>query len=250
MIGQSVRRLEDGPLLRGRARFVADISFPNEAHLRVVRSEVASGSIVDIDVSEALRADGVVGVWTGEDLVAVPPIDFRQIGYDELLPHRQPVLARGSVRYVGEPVAIVVAEDAYLAEDIAELVIVDIEPLEFEPVEAMVLESEYGSVDQAFSDARHVLELELTVGRHSGIPMETRGLIARPDPDSGRLELHGASKVPHYTCAAISAMLDLEPQSVVGRECAVGGGFGIRGELYPEDVLVAWAALRLNRPVK
>ena len=107
-----------------------------------------------------------------------------------------------------------------------------------------------GRSNQAFSEAHHVLELELSVGRHSGIPMETRGLIARPDPDSGILELHGASKVPHYTCAAISAMLDLEPSSVVGRECSVGGGFGIRGELYPEDVLVAWAALRLNRPVK
>ncbi len=250
MIGESVRRLEDDSLLRGRARFIADISFPNQAHLRVVRSEIARGLIVDIDVSEALRADGVIGVWTGEDLASVPQIDFRQIGYDELLPYRQPVLARGSVRYVGEPVAVVVAEDAYVAEDIAELVIVDIEPHEMEPVEAMVLESEYGPVDQAFSEADHVLELEFTVGRHSGIPMETRGLLARPDPDSGRLELHGASKVPHYTCAAISAMLDLEPHSVVGRECAVGGGFGIRGELYPEDVLVAWAALRLNRPVK
>ena len=250
MIGESVRRLEDDPLLRGRARFIADISFPNQVHLRVVRSEIARGLIVNIDVSEALRADGVIGVWTGEDLASVPPIDFRQIGYDELLPYRQPVLARGSVRYVGEPVAVVVAEDAYVAEDIAELVIVDIEPHEMEPVEAMVLESEYGPVDQAFSEADHVLELEFTVGRHSGIPMETRGLLARPDPDSGRLELHGASKVPHYTCAAISAMLDLEPHSVVGRECAVGGGFGIRGELYPEDVLVAWAALRLNRPVK
>ena len=148
----------------------------------MVRSEVACGEIADIDISEALHADGVVGVWTGEDLAAVPPIDFRQIGYDELLPYRQPVLARGSVRYVGEPVAIVVAEDAYGAEDIAELVIVDIEPLDFEPVEAMVLDSEYGSVDQAFSKAHHVLELELTVGRHSGIPMETRGLVARPDP--------------------------------------------------------------------
>ena len=216
----------------------------------MVRSEVACGEIVDIDVSEALQADGVVGVWTGEDLAAVPPIDFRQIGYDELLPYRQPVLAQGMVRYVGEPVAVVVAEDAYMAEDIAELVIVDIEPHDFEPVEAMVLDSEYGPVAQAFSEAHHVLELELSVGRHSGIPMETRGLIARPDPDSGILELHGASKVPHYTCAAISAMLDLEPPSVVGRECSVGGGFGIRGELYPEDVLVAWAALRLNRPVK
>lgn len=250
MIGESVRRLEDGPLLRGNAQFVADISFPNQTHMRVVRSEVACGEIVGIEVSEALQADGVVGVWTGEDLAAVPPIDFRQIGYEELLPFRQPVLARGSVRYVGEPVAIVVAEDAYAAEDIAELVIADIQPREFEPVEAMVLDNEYGLVDEAFAKAFHVLELELTVGRHSGIPMETRGLLARPDPDTGRLELHGASKVPHYTCAAISAMLNLDHRSVVGRECAVGGGFGIRGELYPEDVLVAWAALRLNRPVK
>ena len=96
MIGESVRRLEDGPLLRGSARFVADVSFSNEAHLRVVRSEIACGEIVDIDVSEALQADGVVGVWTGEDLAAVPPIDFRQIGYDELLPYRQPVLAQGT----------------------------------------------------------------------------------------------------------------------------------------------------------
>ncbi|MCY3910755.1 MAG: xanthine dehydrogenase family protein molybdopterin-binding subunit [bacterium] len=250
IIGESVRRLEDEPLLRGDARFVADISFPNEAHLRVVRSEVACGEIVDIDVSDALGADGVVGIWTGEDLAHLPPIDFRQIGYDELLPYRQTVLAQGSVRYVGEPVAIVVAEDAYLAEDIAELVIVDIEPLDLVPVEAMVLESEYGLVDQAFSQAHHVLDLEFTVGRHSGIPMETRGLLARPDPETGQLELHGASKVPHYTCAAISTMLNLDPHTVVGRECAVGGGFGIRGELYPEDVLVAWAALRLNRPVK
>ncbi len=250
MIGESVRRLEDGPLLLGSGRFVADISFPNEAHLRVVRSEVANGLIIDIDVSQARLAPGVVGVWTSEDLAALPPIDFRQIGYSELVPHRQPVLARDAVRYVGEPVAVVVAEDAYLAEDITELVIVEIEPVDAEPVEIMVLESEYGEVDQAFSEACHILELELAIGRHSGVPMETRGLIARPDPTSRCLELHGASKVPHYTCAAISAMLGLSPQSVVGRECQVGGGFGIRGELYPEDVLVAWAALRLNRPVK
>ncbi len=229
---------------------MADLSFPGQAYLRVVRSEVANGEIVDIDLSEALKADGVIGVWTGEDVATVPPIDFRQIGYDELLPFRQPVLARGSVRYVGEPVAIVVAEDSYVAEDIAELVVADIEPHDFEAVEAMVLRSEYGSVDEAFATAHHVLELELAVGRHTGIPMETRGLLARPDPATGRLELHGASKVPHYTCAAIASMLKLEPHAVVGRECAVGGGFGIRGELYPEDVLVAWSALRLGRPVK
>ena len=250
MIGQSVRRIEDGPLLVGNGRFVADISFPGEAHLRVVRSNFSHGTILGIETAEAHAIDGVLGVWTGNDLSDLPPIDFRQIGYEELLPHRQRVLAIDTVRYIGEPVAFVVAVDPYLAEDVSELVVVDIEPLDTEETEIMLLESGYGSVDHAFATAENIVELDLRIGRHSAIPMETRGLLARPDSDTGVLELHGLSKVPHYNSATIAAMLGLEPLSVVGREGHIGGGFGVRGELYPEDVLVAWAAVELDRPVK
>ncbi|MFT7476460.1 MAG: carbon-monoxide dehydrogenase large subunit, partial [Verrucomicrobiales bacterium] len=210
----------------------------------------ASGTIVHVDTTEAASLDGVLAVWTGADVAHIPPIDFRQIGYPELLPHRQNVLAQHTVHYVGEPVAIVVAVDPYIAEDAAELVDIEIEPTDLSVTEIMQLDHEYGEVDEAFERADHVITLNLAVGRHSGIPMETRGLLARPNPESGVLELHGASKVPHYTRTAIANMLGLDPEAVVGREGHVGGGFGIRGELYPEDVLVAWAALQLDRPVK
>lgn len=253
MIGESVRRLEDEPLILGKGRFIADISFPDEVHLRVVRSDLAHGTIRSIDVSAAAAAPGVVGVWTGDDLSALAPIDFRQIGYDELRPHRQRVLAVDTVRYVGEPIAIVIADDPYLAEDVAELVVADIDPLE--PIgsggeQIMVLEGSYGLVEEAFAAADHVVELDLEIGRHTAVPMETRGLLARPNAELDTLELYGVAKVPHYNCATIAAMLDLEPGTVVGREGHVGGGFGVRGELYPEDVLVAWAAVQLDRPVK
>lgn len=250
MIGQSVRRLEDRVLVLGQGRFVADVDFPDLVHLRVVRSELASGTIVHIDTTESTNLEGVLAVWTGADVAHLPPIDFRQIGYPELLPHRQTVLAQHTVRYVGEPVAIVIAVDPYIAEDAAELIDIEIEPTDLSVTEIMQLDHEYGDVDEAFERADHVITLDLAIGRHTGIPMETRGLLARPNPENGVLELHGLAKVPHYNRTAIAGMLGLDPQLVVGREGHVGGGFGIRGELYPEDVLVAWAALQLDRPVK
>lgn len=256
MIGESVLRLEDRPLLVGEGRFLADISFDGEAHLRVIRSDIAHGALHDVDLRDVRGAEGVVAAWSAEEVAHVPPIEFRMTGLDELRPYCQRILAGERVRYVGDPVAVVVAEDPYLAEDAAELAFVDIEPLD--PVlEAqapgavapLTLESGYGDVEGAFADAHRVVELQAGVGRHSGIPLETRGLLARPD-DSGVLELHGIAKVPHYNCVTIERMLGLERGQVVGREGHVGGGFGIRGELYPEDVLVAYAALKLGRPVK
>ena len=256
MIGESVLRLEDRPLLVGEGRFVADISFDGEAHLRVIRSDIAHGVLHDVDLRDVRAAEGVVAAWSAEEVAHVPPIEFRMTGLDELRPYCQRILAGERVRYVGDPVAVVVAEDPYLAEDAAELALVDIEPLD--PVlEArapgavapLTLESGYGDVEGAFADAHRVVELQAGVGRHSGIPLETRGLLARP-VDSGVLELHGIAKVPHYNCVTIAQMLGLERGQVVGREGHVGGGFGIRGELYPEDVLVAYAALKLGRPVK
>src|SRR5262249_12731459 len=108
----------------------------------------------------------------------------------------------------------------------------------------------YGDVDASFRDAHAVIALDLSIGRHSGVPLETRGAIARFDAGRDVLELHGAAKVPHWNRDSIARMLRRDPSSVQLYEGHVGGGFGIRGELYPEDVLVCLAALWLRRPVK
>src|SRR5215471_7621912 len=128
-IGQSVPRLEDPPLVRGRGRFAGDISFPHELHMRIARSPLAHGRIVAIDASAALALPGVVAVWTAADLADVPPIDFREGRIERLEPYRQPVLAVERVRYVGEPVAAVFATDPYIAEDASDLVTIEIEDL-------------------------------------------------------------------------------------------------------------------------
>src|SRR5262245_10365485 len=129
VLGRSVPRLEDAPLLVGRGRFVDDIKFEGQLHMRIVRSEHAHGDIVSIDADAARAIPGVVAVWTGEDISDLPPIDFREPAPKELQPYRQPALARGRVRYVGEPIAAVFAEHAYIAEDAAALIGVEIKEL-------------------------------------------------------------------------------------------------------------------------
>jgi carbon-monoxide dehydrogenase large subunit len=266
-VGRSVPRLEDRPLLTGQGRFAADISFPGQWHMRVVRSPVAHGIIKSIDPSRALALPGVHAVWTGADVAHLPPIPFRLTGLTALEPYRQPVLAQGTVRYVGEPVAVVFAEDAYLAEDAADLVELDIaqgratltateQPGLYAhdggalSTEASVLQKAYGDVDAAFAKAHAVVSLELSIGRHSGVPLETRGAIARYDEARDVLEMHGAAKVPHWNRDTLAQMFGRPRESVQLYEGHVGGGFGIRGELYPEDVLVCAAALKFHRPIK
>jgi aerobic carbon-monoxide dehydrogenase large subunit len=270
VVGRSVLRLEDPPLLTGEGRFVGDLSFPNQLHMRVVRSAYAHGNIVSIDIAAALAAPGVAAVWTSRDIADLPPIGLReglgtrQADLARLLPYLQPVLALERVRYIGEPVAAVFAEDAYLAEDAADLVDVRVEELpvllaaedppgEFAPGhggEADIIRKGYGDLEAAFAEAHRTVELDLAVGRHSGSPLETRGAIGRYDPARDVVELYGAAKVPHATRDGLARVLRRDPNSVHLHERHVGGGFGIRGELYPEDVLVCAAALRFGRPVK
>src|ERR1022692_4815887 len=128
-VGRSVPRLEDRPLLLGQGRFAADISFPGQWNMRVVRSAVAHGKITSIDAKAALALPGVHAVWTHADVAHIPKIGFRLTGLKTLEPYRQPVLARDTVRYVGEPVAVIFAGEEYLTEDAAELVDVQIDPL-------------------------------------------------------------------------------------------------------------------------
>jgi len=128
-VGRSVPRLEDRPLVMGRGRFAADVSFPHQLHMRIVRSAFAHGRIKSIDTTAARAHPGVAATWTFADVADIPPIDFRLTRVEGLEPYRQTVLARERVRYVGEPVAAVFAEDPYRAEDAADLVEVDVEEL-------------------------------------------------------------------------------------------------------------------------
>jgi carbon-monoxide dehydrogenase large subunit len=263
-VGRSVPRLEDRPLLLGQSRFAADISFPGQWHMRVVRSSVAHGKIKSTDATAALKLPGVHAVWTAADVAHIPPIPFRLTGLKTLDPYRQPVLAKEVVRYVGEPVAVIFADEEYLAEDAAELVDVQIDPLRatlvcsdqpdfFDHVlssEPGVIRKGYGDVDAAFHAAHAIVSLELFIGRHSGVPLETRGAIARYDEARDILELHGAAKVPHWNRDTLAQMLGRKRESIQLFEGHVGGGFGIRGELYPEDILVCAAALKFRKAIK
>src|SRR5580692_8857052 len=264
LIGASVTRLEDGPLARGAGLFAADVAFPFQLHMRVFRSPAAHAGIGAVETAKALSMPGVVAAWTGRDIADLAPIDFRDDRVEKLVPYRQPVLARDRVRYVGEPIAVVFAENPYQAEDAAERVAIELDQLpplmstdegpgEFAlglSTEPMIIEKHYGDLDQAFRSAHAVVELDLSIGRHSGVPLETRGAIARYDTDRDRLELHGAAKVPHRNREQLARILQRPLAGVHLFEGHVGGGFGVRGELYPEDVLVCLGALRLARPVK
>ena len=264
LVGQSVTRKEDGPLLRGQGKFAADINFPNQLYMRVVRSNYAHGNIVSVDLAPALAIPGVVAAWSFADVSEIPPIDFRLTRLEQLAAYRQTILAKDKVRYVGDPVAVVFAEDPYLAEDAAEHVEVEIEELpvilqadgeigEFRdglPTETALIEKGYGDVDGAFAKAHAVVSLSLSIGRHSGVPLETRGAIGRYIAETDMLEMYGAAKVPHWNRDQLAKMFGRTAANTNLFEGHVGGGFGIRGEMYPEDVLVCLAALRLGRPVK
>ncbi len=263
-VGRSVPRLEDRPLLTGQGRFAADINFPGQWHMRVVRSPVAHGTLKSIDASAARALPGVHAVWSYADVAHIPPIGFRLTGLTALEPYRQYALASDHVRYIGEPVAAVFAEDPYLAEDAADLVALAIEPLpvvldaaappgpfdDERSTEATVIEKKSGDIDAAFRAADTIVELDLSIGRHSGVPLETRGAIARYDEAKDILEMHGAAKVPHWNRDRLALMFGRPADKVQLYEGHVGGGFGIRGEMYPEDVLVCAAALTFKRPIK
>ena len=213
-IGQSVTRLEDPPLVTGRGEFAGDINFPHQLHMRMVRSAHAHGRIVSLDLSAARALPGVFAVWSAADITDVPPIDFREGSIPALDPYRQPVLANGFVRYVGEPVAAVFAEDPYVAEDAADLVAMQIEelppqldaqaaPVEFSPghsSEAAIIRQGYGDVDAVFrtrqahrrgrachrpafrraaGDARRHRPLRLSA-RHSRIARRRQGAASQP----------------------------------------------------------------------
>ena len=257
-------RRNDARLLTGGGSYVGDIDHDGQLYLYVVRSSVAHGLIRSVDIAEAAALPGVVRVLTGADLAEVPRIPVRVVEVPGMAKRLQPVLASARVRYVGEPVAVVVAEDPFVAEDAAELVAVDIDPMEaatgpddservplWDDGSGNVL-SEFravnGDVDDVFSHADVIVRNRFRVGRMSGIPMETRGLVCSWEGE--HLHIWGATKFIQFTRRTVAGFFGIPADLVSCHNVDVGGMFGVRGEVYPEDFLVPWAAKLTGRPVK
>lgn len=269
LVGTSVPRVEDHDLLTGAGRFVDDVDRPDQVYARIVRSSVAHARLKTVDLGPALALDGVLAAFTAADLPDVR-VPIRMLASPEAELVLQPPLARGTVRYVGEPIALVVATSQYVAEDAGEEVVLDLEPLPviLDPVAAAepgapVLHPDLGgnvvnrirgvhgtNVDELFAAADVTLADRLNVARHSGIPLETRGLVAEVDPGTGRLTVWGPAKVKHFNRRTLAALLGIPEDVIRFVEPDVGGGFGVRGEFYPEDFLIPWTARRIGRPVK
>jgi len=257
-IGSRSPRKEDHRLLVGGGRFSADVELPRAVHVRIVRSSIAAGDLLNVDVTAARALPGVVDVLTATDLPADLRIPVRLTvqGLD-LTEHLQPVLARDAVRYVGEPVAVVVAQDPYIAEDAAELVQIEIEEsdvlLDVDEASPEHVVSDFrlgfGDVEGAFAAAERVVALDFTVGRHTAVPMETRALVVDHVSATGELEIFGATKVPVFNRQVLASLLEVDQSTIRMHAMDAGGGFGVRGEFYPEDFLVPWVARRLRCPV-
>ena len=243
----------------GRGRFTGDVHFPGQLHMRVVRSPVAAGRLTRVQTEAARAMPGVVAIWTGRDVARLQPLGFRVAGSAALEVHCQPILAGTNVRYVGEPVAAVFAETAGAADDAAECVGLDIEgkdpvlvggdhpPTASEP---LTVRHAFGHLHAAFNEAETIVETTVSMERDGGLPIETRGTVARWDAGRDVIEVWGAAKSPAFNREALAALLGRPRAGVVWHVPDVGGSFGARGELAPEDVLVAHAACVFERPVR
>lgn len=269
-VGARIRRKEDVRLLTGRGRYVADILLPGACHVAVFRSPHAHAQVVRLDVSRARQLPGVFKTVTYRDLDPPKRIPTR-IGPAASTDAAglQPLLASDVVRYVGEPMALVVATDRYVAEDALDLIEAEFETLpavtdawkaqdptapRLHPtVEANVLHrfrSRKGDGRLAIERSPRRLRERLTVHRHTGVPLETRGFAAAYDAGTSVLTLWGPTKAPHFMRVALADLLEHPEHLIRILPVEVGGGFGIRGELYSEEILVPWLALKLRRPVQ
>ena len=276
-IGKPVRRVEDARFLTGSGRFVDDISLPGMVYAHVVRSPHAHARIGRIDTAAAAASAGVVLVLTGDDAMreGLGELPCRIFPHVTVGPARhrptQPILATGKVRHVGDRVALVVAQTPAQAKDAAELVEVDYEPLPpcVLPGEALApgapgvwddadsnvcfrLENgDAAAVERSFATAAHVTKLSLHYPRASANPIEPRGSIGCFDRFDGRYTLYSATQAPYRPRDLISSAVLHIPETdlrVVAPD--IGGAFGMKGAVYPEEVLVLWAAGKLGRPVK
>jgi len=271
--GASIKRSEDPRILTGGGRYVDDVKLPGMLHAAFVRSPLAHARVLAVDVSAAHALPGVVAVLTGADLAAItipgPDPLLAMMGGGGPMPEYS-LLATDKVRFVGDPVAVVIAESRYLAEDGCDLVEVSYDDLP--PVGSAVValdagstplfanlgdnivgprkRTEFGDVAGTFAGADRVAEFRIDVHRHQNVPMEGRGCVASPDASSGDLTVYAATQSVHVTRLGVAMRLGIEPDKVRVLAGDIGGSFGLKIGASREELAVAAAARALGRPVK
>jgi carbon-monoxide dehydrogenase large subunit len=273
LLGASVRRLEDPRVLRGRTRYVDDVRLDGCLAIAFVRSSHAHARIIAIDTSAARRAPGVVMVVTGDELDPILPVlrvdNDPAAGRPPCRAVEWPALARGKARFVGEAMVAVVAENRALAEDAAALVDVEWEPLDAVTNLDRALEAgsplvhdewpdnvyqrvsvSAGDVAAAFRDAHVVIAERFRTGRHMALPLEGRGVVASWDGATESLTVYASTQMPHVLRAEIARVLSIAETSVRVIATDVGGGFGLKAHVFPEELLVPALARHLGRPVE
>ncbi len=278
-VGRALPRREDHRLLTGRGQFIADLDLPHMLHAVFVRSPVAHARIGSVHLAQALAAPGVVCALSGADLLALlPPVPDTQLSlpskWTALVQHKfinpqQPLLAHDKVRHVGEAVAVIVAKNRYAAEDAAQLVHLDLDPLPpvVDPEAALrsgapIVHDKFhtnligaftigkGDIDTALARSPHKLKRRLHHHRYAAAPMECRGVVGLHDPRTDSVTIWSATQVVHWVRREAAAVLRLPEARVRCLALDVGGGFGVKGHVYPEDLLIPFLARRLARPVQ
>jgi len=273
-VGASVKRSEDPRILTGRGRYIDDVVLPGMLHAAFLRSVVPHGRLVSVDVSAARELPGVVAVYTGEDMMARcrPAQAGALLGINLMPGMKSPSfygLATDKVRFVGDPIALVVAESRPIAEDACELIVEDYEMLDpivtyadaldpsrpaiFEDCGdniAFTTEMVIGDIDAVFARADRVISTTISVHRHQNVPMEGRGSIASWDPAAEQLTVHTSTQSPHATRMLLPAQIDLPIEKIRVVAGDVGGAFGLKTGLFREDVALIVATMDLGRPVK
>jgi carbon-monoxide dehydrogenase large subunit len=273
-VGQPVKRFEDPRLVTGRGIFVGDLKVSDLLHAAVLRSLHAHARIRSVDVSAARDLPGVVTILVGRDIAGVlqgiPTRDMvGERAMDELRPPEQPLLAHDKVCYVGQPIAVVVAQDPYMAREGVERITVDYEPLPpvLDPLTAasadapvihqalgtniaMRLRQQAGDLEGAFAQADHRIRQRYLVPRLVPAPLETRGVMAHYQPENNFLTVWNSTQAPYRLKHYLSLLLHWPEETLRVIAPDVGGSFGVKDCIFPEDVLVPYLSLRLRRPIK
>ncbi len=272
-IGARIKRREDPRLIQGLATYVDDVKLPNTLHVVILRSPYAHARIRSIDTGAAENHPGVVAVVTGEDIKdkigSVPCATTDPEGFPGIKVPPRPVLAQEKVRFVGEAVVAVVADDKYTAQDAADLVEVDYDPLaavasaedalkpdapllyeQFETNQAFTWALAGGDIDAALQEADRVVKQEIANQRLAPNAIEPRGVLADFQAGDGQLTLWSSTQIPHLLRTQLAVMLNFTENRLRVIAPEVGGGFGSKLNVYAEEALIGYLSIQLKRPVK